>query len=199
AAGSRQQAATEAATSSARAGGGHLTPSDDRPKGMTPEERSLWDLDFSIKKSIRYHARRRASFERLDNAANVIVAIFGASAFAALMGDPAALASKILTAMVTAMALADVILAFGSRARTYADLYRKFSDLAIEISQIPQPTSLEISRLRAKRLILEADEPHIIDALERVCWNEEAESRGVSREHLQPLNRWQTLVAHLSS
>jgi hypothetical protein len=41
--------------------------------------------------------------------------------------------SKVLTALVTAIALLDVIWGFGARARIHQDLYRRFSELAIAI------------------------------------------------------------------
>jgi hypothetical protein len=112
-------------------------------------------------------------------------------------GEHASLLAKILTAAVTAIGLADVILRFGQRARLHQDLYRRFSDLAIEISQLENPTPHDIARLRAKRLELEAEEPHISDALERWCWNEEAEARGLEPQRFQKLTKWQRLRARL--
>jgi hypothetical protein len=165
---------------------------------VTPEERSLWDIDFGVKKSLRYHARRRAFFERLDNLVNVLVAVTGASAFAVLMGEHGSLFSKIATGIVALLSLAAVVLGFGRCARAHQDLYRKFSDLAIEIAEIERPSGRDIARLRAKRLALEAEEPHIIDALERHCWNEEAEARGTPRSELQPLNWFQRMRLHFT-
>jgi hypothetical protein len=168
---------------------------------MTPEARDLEGVDFGVKKSMRYHSRRRAFFERLDNITNWLVAVVGASAFAAITGEAdhgKSWLPKILTAIITVIALADVIFACGTRSRIHQDLYRRFSDLAIEISGLEHPTARDINRLRAKRLTLEADEPHIIDALERWCWNEEAEARGAAPERLQELTKWQRLRAWLA-
>jgi hypothetical protein len=165
---------------------------------ITPESEALESIDFGIKKSIRYHSKRRAFFERVDNISNWLVAVAGASAFASVVGDSGSLLSKILTFLITAIALADVILSFGARARLHQDLYRRFSELAIELSNIHSPTIHDIARLRAKRLSLEAEEPHIIDALERFCWNEEAAARGADPEQLHSLTKWQRLRARLS-
>ena len=165
---------------------------------LTPESEALESIDFGIKKSIRYHSKRRAFFERWDNIANWLVAVAGASAFASVVGDSASLLSKILTFLMTAIALADVIVSFGARARLHQDLYRRFSELAIEITHMSNPTPHDIATLRAKRLSLEAEEPHIIDAIERWCWSEEAESRGADSADLQPLTKWQRLRARLS-
>lgn len=168
-------------------------------KEMTEQARDLEQIDFGIKKSIRYHSRRRAFFERLDNLANWLVAVAGASAFAAVVGTNGGFLSKVLTAVITVIALGNVILGFGARARLHQDLYRKFSELAIEVAGIEKPpTTQDISRLRAKRLTLEADEPHTIDALERWCWNEEAESRGCKPANLQQLTRWQQFRVRFS-
>ena len=129
--------------------------------------RDLDAIDFGIKKTIRYHSRRRASLERRENLINWIVAVTGAAAFAAIVGD-ADLFAKILTFLVAGISLANVIFSFGSRSRIHQDLYRRFSELAIEVSLLENPTAHDIARLRAKRLAMEADEPHVIDALERL-------------------------------
>jgi hypothetical protein len=157
----------------------------------------LETLDFGIKKSMRYHSKRRDLFERLDNFSNWLVAVAGASAFASVVGDSASTLSKVLTALVTAIALLDVIWGFGARARIHQDLYRRFSELAIEMATMDNPDAREIARMRARRLALEAEEPHIIDALERRCWNEEAEARGATQDQLQSLNKWQRLRVRL--
>ncbi len=177
------------------------TTSAGRQTGATsaPQEKmktELWNIDFGVKKSMRYHARRRAFFEKLENATRVIVAISGASAFSALMGDYALL-SKIATGLVTVFALADIVLGFGRRAREQDTLYRHFSEMAADIAKIEHPTVTQISELKARRLRLEADEPNIIDALERKCWNDEAASRGTAADELQKLSLCQRLRAAL--
>jgi hypothetical protein len=161
-------------------------------KEMTSEQRDLWDIDFGVKKSLRYHARRRAFYERLDNLSNVLVAITGASAFAVLIGGEGEIA-KYVSGAVAILALVAAVLGFGRRAREYQDLYRRFSELAIKIATFEHPTAQDIARLRAERLSLEAEEPYIVDALERQCWNEEAEARGYDKENLQPLSAAQRL------
>ena len=164
---------------------------------IASESEAFERLDFGINKSLRYHSKRRALFERLDNFTNWLVAVAGASAFAAVIGDPASSLSKILTALITAIALLDVIWGFGARARLHQDLYRRFSELAVEMAGMEKINTHDIAKFRAKRLSLEADEPHIIDALERWCWNEEAEARGAQAEQLQQLTAWQRLRVRL--
>jgi len=163
---------------------------------MTREVYDLEGIDFGIRKSMRYHSRRRAALERWDSWTNWIVAVAGASAFAAIVGEANTFA-KILTFFVAAISLADVIFSFGARSRLHQDLYRRFAELAVEVSLVDSPIPHDIARLRAKRLAIETDEPHVIDALERLCWNEEAEARG-RIDVQQPLTRRQRLVARLS-
>jgi hypothetical protein len=175
-------------------------PTAPRQEVTTPQEQhDLEGIDFGVKKSMRYHSRRRAALERWDNWTNWIVAVTGASAFAAIVGsgDHASTFAKVLTFAVAAISLADVIFSFGARSRLHQDLYRRFAELAVEVSLVETATSHDISRLRAKRLTIEADEPHVIDALERWCWNEEAEARG-QMDARQPLTGWQRLVARFS-
>jgi len=70
--------------------------------------------------------------------------------------------------------------------------------MAVEIAKLENPTASDVAALRAKRLALEAEEPHIIDALERWCWNEEAESRGATSDSLQKLSAWQRFRARVA-
>jgi hypothetical protein len=165
---------------------------------MTPEEQAIWDIDFGVKKSIRYHARRRAFYDRLENWTKILVAVSGAAAFATLIGNPDHWFPKIATAFVAAFGLADVVLNFGARARLHEELYRKFSELAVEIATTSRAAAVDVAKFRALRLTLETSEPPIIDALERECWNAEAESRGTDPQYLQELSRLQKFRAGLS-
>ena len=181
------------------------TPGAATERDMTAERnpervevgRELEGIDFGIKKSMRYHSSRRAVFERLDNFTNWLVAVAGASAFASVVGDEKGKLAIYSTFVVMGIALADVIFGFGARARLHQDLYRRFSELAVEIAKLDEPTARDVAELRAKRLAIEADEPHIIDALERWCWNEEAEARGSNQ--FQTLTKWQQIRARLST
>lgn len=155
-------------------------------------------IDFSVKKSIRYHSRRCARFERLDLFTKWLTAVAGAMAFAAIVGDARSGWAAVLTFIITALAFADVVVSFGSRAHLHKHLYRCFSEMAVEIAQLETPAASDLARLRAKRLALESEEPHIIDALERWCWNEEAESRGATSDILQTLSKWQRFRARIA-
>jgi hypothetical protein len=159
----------------------------------------LEKVDFGLNKSIRYHSRRRARFEMLDGLTKWLTVVAGASAFAAIVGDARQGWAAGLTLIITGLGLADIIFSFSARARLHADLSKRFSELSVDAAHLEnEPTSTDISVLRAKRRALEGDEPPIIDALERWCWNEEAVSRGLPPEQLQKLSGWQRFVARVS-
>jgi hypothetical protein len=154
-------------------------------------------VDFGVKKSLRYHSRVRAYYERLDIWTKWLSAVAGASAFAVLLGDSKSLSAAALTFIVTALALLDIIVAFSQKARLHQDLYRRFSDLAIEIAKLQHPIAPDVAQMRAKRIAIEADEPPAIDVLEKWCWNLEAASRGGNQGDFHQLSKWQKLRASM--
>jgi hypothetical protein len=169
-----------------------------KQREITKEEKDLESIDFGVKKSLRYHAIRRRFFETWENITKCLVAFTSAWAFIAILGGENSSITIVLTAAVTILALADIIFGFGRRARMYQDLYRQFSDLAIAIALVLDPTRQDVAQLKARRLRIEADEPPLIDALERWCWNAEAEARHAAPEMLHKLTKWQKLRARLS-
>jgi hypothetical protein len=146
-----------------------------KQREATKEAKDLDSIDFGVQKSLRYHARRRRFFEALDNITKFLVVVTSASAFVAILGGEKSSITTSLTAAVTILALADITFGFGRRSRIYQDLYRQFSELAIAITLVLDPTRQDVTQLQARRLRIEADEPPQIYALERWCWNEEAE------------------------
>jgi hypothetical protein len=186
---------------SGQPGSGHQaakgTPETPKQREITQEEEVLASIDFGVKKSLRYHARRRRFFEKLDNITKFLVVVTSASAFIAILGDKSSITTA-LTAVVTILALADITFGFGRRSRMYQDFYRQFSELAMAIALVLDPSRKDVAELQARRLKIEADEPPQIYALERWCWNEEAEARDTAPEDLHKLTKLQKLWARLS-
>ena len=82
-----------------------------------------WKLTFRVDKSMRYHQRRRAFFDRCHRWVMFAVILSGSAAFADLV-DPAyaAVAGALLAAL-------DLTLGFGMKARDHQLLYQRFAEL----------------------------------------------------------------------
>jgi hypothetical protein len=164
---------------------------------MIEIRRKRWDIDFDVAKSVRYHIYRRSYFEKLDNITKIATLIIGMGAFASVVQGHEK-TTLWATMAVSALAAIDIVIGFSARSRRHAELARKFSALGQEIAQSASPAETEIAGWQARRLELEADEPGIVNWLERRCAYEESEARGVEPRAAWHLNWLQWWVAPIS-
>src|ERR1700687_4189820 len=105
------------------------------------------NLDFDVSKSIRYHAYRRSFWDAADNWAKILTIISGAAVLVSIIGSNN-LVATIFAFVVAVTSTMDVVLGFSRRARTHDGLYRAFSRLAQDISEIDAPTESDINKWR---------------------------------------------------
>jgi hypothetical protein len=130
-------------------------------------------LLFGIQRSQRYHDRRVAHYELLHRITNVCAVLLSGIVLFELVGATAPADFKLyvkLLAGVGALAAAfDVVIGFSRNADLHRDLKRKFSTLEADMEVGSVAT---IAEARAKRLIIEADEPSKFYALDLLAHNE---------------------------
>ena len=146
-------------------------------------------LNFAVEKSLRYHQRRRAHFDWCHRAMMFLVLVAGSGATADFFG-----AAKILAFLTAVLGALDLVWGPSTRARDHEVLFRRFTDLAVEIRRLATPTDADVRRLVERRLTIEADEPPIYWALEASCYNEVAAAWGRERHGLYRLGRWETVL-----
>lgn len=156
---------------------------------------ALYSLDFTVHVSLRYHARRRAFFDAAHRISIALVAVGGSAGFVAILGDETTLA-KFVTAFLAVVATLDLVIGYSERARDYDSLYRRFSDLAVSIAGVTDPSEDQIREWTSERMRIEKDEPTSIDVLNVICHNEEAEARGQSESKFK-VRWWQRPMCHL--
>lgn len=155
----------------------------------------LISTDFGVHKSLRYHAKRRAFFDSLHRFAMAIIAITGSAAFFTFFSD-ASTVSKVAALFAAVASVLELTMSFPERAREHGELYQRFSDLAARLARL-DPGTIEPSvlrELRAERLIIEADEPIAMTALNILCHNEEAEARGYGSDEIYRIGWLQRMV-----
>jgi hypothetical protein len=162
-----------------------MDPSDER-----------WDIDFSVCKSLRYHAYRRAFWDTLSNFSKILTIISGTAVLVTIVGEYRAWATG-LSIVVAFTSAADLVLGFSEKARTHNSLYREFSILAQNIIETPQPDQQMLSKWKRRRLEIEMEEPTAIDLLERRCYAEEAIARGCNLEATRKLKWWQITLSQV--
>lgn len=156
------------------------------------------NLRFDIGRSIRYHQRRRAFFERLDQLGNLLSLVFGSAAIYGLLGSQDGAGKGIaLVAAAAVTVFSSINLVFGSarRAWSHADFARQY--IAMEKAMLSPPSEALVAELTAQRLSIEAEEPPILVVLDCVCHNDQMRAQGYDKEDLVHISRLQRLFAQL--
>ncbi len=143
-------------------------------------------LDFAVEKSLRYHQRRRAHYDRLHKTVMLGVLLAGSSAIAQFHATIAGL-------FVVALSALDLTFGFSAKARDHEFLYRRFNELAQKLRSELEPSDAHRIEWDNERLRIEADEPPIYWALEADCYNEVLYSRGMNRADVLIIGRYRRL------
>lgn len=139
---------------------------------------------FDVRRSIRYHDRRRAFLEGWHRATNFLTILMAGSVLfdLAKAGDTASwmIAPSVAAAL---LAVADMVLGYAKQAAAHERFRSKFSDLEIQMlsgdAQDETWTKHQIQRLE-----IEKDEPPIYKVLDGLCRNEVLVSEGHSDDRL---------------
>lgn len=125
---------------------------------------------FGVRRSVRYHQRRRSYFEGWHTCIAATQVVCGSSGVAALFAD-ATVAGLFLTAVPPLLAAVDLVFGTTRRATLHAGLGRQFSQL--EADMVPYEAESEgldgpLADFQRRRLAIEADEPpklRVVDLL----------------------------------
>ena len=156
----------------------------------------FYKLSFAVRRSIRYHAKRRAWYDGLHSAAMVTAAIAGSTTFATIVAGSPEIA-KWLALVVAIASVMDTMLNWPEKARTHDALYRRFHDLEQVINESDELSEKRLNKLQNQRLQIEVDEPTTIDALNIVCRNIQAQAQGHPRSELTHIRWYQRLFCNI--
>ncbi|MBF0135097.1 MAG: hypothetical protein H7833_00175 [Magnetococcus sp. DMHC-1] len=162
---------------------------------MESPETKIHNLLFGVRRSIRYHNRRRMFFDRWNSLTNAISVIFGSATFlAVLQGAGGNRIALWTSALVTIVTVADRVGETAKMARLHFDLARRFIDLEKRIIAAT-PTDDAVIALTAVRLDIEADEPPILRILDTLCHNEMLRAMGYEEWRFVKIGWFQRQVA----
>ncbi len=162
--------------------------------GISWDQDNYYVASFGIHKCRRYHAKLRAFYQGLHNAALGANAVTASGAFVAVLAEMPTLAAW-LTGVVAVATSFDVLFGFDARARLHDDLCRRFTELAACIVEWP-PTPANLARAAAQRIRIEKDEPTEKRLIDLLAQNEEARCRGVREEDLLPISKLQRVFGY---
>lgn len=152
------------------------------------------NLLFAVRRSIRYHMRRRRFFERWNMTTNALSVIFGSTAIGGVVKGWEALAI-VSGAIVTFFSAVNLVVGTVRMARLHEDLAKKFVDLEKELVLAGEYDEAAYRAFGAKRLEAERDEPPVLRVLDSVCHNELLRAMGYDRSQFVKIEWYQRLLA----
>src|SRR5207249_2965428 len=110
---------------------------------MTDLEKQISRLNFAVEKSLRYHQRRRAHYDRWHRWIMLGVIVLGSTGFADIIGAfgrAPGIWSAMAALTVAALAAIDLVFDLSVGARNHELLHWRFSRLASNIRAAEQPS-----------------------------------------------------------
>ncbi|QZD72897.1 hypothetical protein [Pseudomonas sp. 3-2] len=148
---------------------------------------------FGVRRSIRYHQRRRAFYDKLDKISNMLSLIFGSVAVYGTLEDNAKNVALIASAIVTIFSSINLVVGSATRARDHTDYMRKY--VALEKLMLKDKSEDLLREVTAERLSIEAEEPPVLHVLNAMCHNELMRAMGYAKEDLPKIGPIQRLVS----
>lgn len=157
------------------------------------------NLLFGVRRSVRYHYRRRAFFDRLSKTATALSAIAGSATVITLMSTLPTRWPICFAAFVAILSAINLVFAPAQAARSHHDLVKLFMGLEKDVLAIAPETMTaeEYYWLNARRLDIEAEEPPPLKVLDCMCHNELVRAMGYDRSHEVDIKWYQRLVSSL--
>jgi len=137
---------------------------------MSNEDTSLL---FDIRRSVRYHDRRTAHFDRLHRLTNLASILLAGVVLMELGGERSPWWVRTFAVIGALLSATDLVVGFSGRANLHRNFKRRFVELEQEFHG-----GVDYDKLTQKRLTIEAEEPPIYRALDLLCHNEVAVSMG---------------------
>lgn len=154
-------------------------------------------LLFDVRRSVRYHVRRRVFFDRLNLGSSAASVIFGSAAMAAMLGGLGQAWVMAAAGMVTVLSAINLVIGSSRMARLHADLARKFIDLEKQVISAGEAAAESLLTYQACRLDIEAEEPPVLRVLDTLCHNELMRAMGYPMSQMVHVAWYQRLLAQV--
>ncbi|MBW1666751.1 MAG: hypothetical protein JRJ66_01630 [Deltaproteobacteria bacterium] len=160
-------------------------------------DKELYKLLFGVRRSVRYHNRRRQFFDRLHKFSVFLSALAGTATLASVLAKAGPTYTLIFAAAVAIFSVIDLVIGTAQAARLHHDLARRFFSLEKSIVSLKDPSDEDLAALTARRLDIEADEPPSLKVLDSICHNELLRALGYDSSHYVQIKWYQRLFAQL--
>ncbi len=143
------------------------------------------NLLFGVRRSVRYHNRRRMFFDRWQTVTSWISVVFGSATVITVIEANNPKLAVGMAAIVTFSSAVDLVVGTVKAARDHYDLAKRFISLEQEIISVQEMDEKSLIRLKNARLDIEKDEPPVLRVLDTLCHNEMLRSMGYDKEEFK--------------
>lgn len=162
----------------------------------TPLEEKKYSLLFSIRRSVRYHNRRRRFFDNFQNITTALSLLSGSAAIAnAISATEQKVIAIALPAIITILNTIALVVKYTEKSRLHSELAKRFLQLEQEMILKMPPTFQDIQDWSAKRLQIETEEPPIKRVLDSICHNEQLKAEDFPENDFVQINWVQRFFA----
>lgn len=156
---------------------------------MTDEPAATFDPSecsgtlFDVRRSVRYHDRRLAHYERLHRLTSLVTILLAGVVLMEVTGAKSdfALGLKFLSAAGAILGACDLVIGFARHADLHRDLKRRF--VGLEVQLLRGMSALDAECIRRE---IEADEPPIYAALDMLSYHELCAASGKTTGYALP-------------
>ena len=156
------------------------------------------DLIFGVRRSSRYHTKRRQYFENMSRFIKIVTAFTGIGTFATMLSETIGLYWTLaFSSFVALFSTIDLVVGTSEMARLHSDLARRF--ITLEKQLVKAGNEIEESALNdfiAQRLEIEIEEPPKLGILDIICHNELVKAMGYGDDEQVKLNFFQRRFSH---
>jgi hypothetical protein len=155
------------------------------------------ELLFGVRKSVRYHARRRQFFDKSAKAIKIISVVGGIGTVSTLLAKASPSWPLAYSVVAGIGSTVDLVIGCSESARRHAELAREFLQLERRMIKAgDNVTDAEIAGFTCDRLEIEEKEPTVLRVLDLLCHNELCNALGYDRSHQIRLSWFQRCSAH---
>lgn len=158
-----------------------------------------YGLLFDVRRSVRYHDRRKAFYEQLHHFTSFLTILMAGSVlFELAKSGESPWWLNTISVIAAVFAALDMVIGYSKHASLHSSLRERFALLEIDMVS-GDAEEKTWSAYQRERLMIEKDEPPLYKVLDNLCRNELLEAEGFKRkkhpEQFFDATCWQELTA----
>lgn len=163
---------------------------------MADQHKENLNLLFGVRRSIRYHNRRRRFFESLNAWLTILSILSGSVAVVGIISEFPITYVLLAASFVTLLQILELVVRPVIAAREHSDLAQRFNWLERKFVSKGRLNASLLRELTVDRLEIEKDEPTKLLVLDMICHNELARSEGYGKRYYVGIPVVSRFLAH---